>query len=156
MFSLVDLEWYYYATSAGLFGVVGLIWKKWRIAALVAYVFFIFSVTVLSRRPFIGNHVELRAFWSWSIPRLREEIIMNVVAFIPVGFIGGSLWKWKIIPVAAGLSLCIEMIQLLTKTGLFETDDVIHNTVGAVIGFVFYTLMKLIGKRLTADGKETV
>ena len=144
---LVDLNWYYYAIAVGLFVCVGLIWKRWRIAALIAYVFFIIAVTVLSRRPFMGNHIELRPLWSWSVPRLREQVIMNVIGFIPVGIIGGSLWKWKIVPIAAGISLCVELIQLLTKTGLFEIDDILHNTFGAAIGFGLFLVVKRIKVR---------
>ena len=136
------MDWYFYAIAAGLFLLIGLTLKRWRIAALVAYVFFIIAVTVLSRRSFVGNHIELRPFWSWSVPRLREQILMNVVGFIPFGVLGASLWKWKIVPIAAGISLCVELIQLLTRTGLFELDDVIHNTLGAVIGFGLFFVVK--------------
>ena len=147
--NLVDLNWYYYAIAVGLFVVTGLIWKRWRIAALAAYGFFIVAVTILSRRSFVGKHIELRLLWSWSVPRLREQVIMNVVAFIPVGVIGASLWKWKIIPIAAGISLLIETIQLITNTGLFEVDDIIYNTIGIVIGFGLFLVVKKLREKIT-------
>lgn len=33
------------------------------------------------------------------------------------------------------LSFAIELIQEITLIGLFEIDDVIHNTLGASVGF---------------------
>jgi glycopeptide antibiotics resistance protein len=54
--------------------------------------------------------------------------------FLPVGILAGHLWKWKGLWVAAGLSIVIEHLQLVTSRGLCEFDDVIHNMIGAVIG----------------------
>jgi len=48
--------------------------------------------------------------------------------------LSGLLWKWKGVFVAAGLSLGIEILQLVTSRGLCELDDVFHNVIGAVIG----------------------
>lgn len=66
---------------------------------------------------------------------------MNVLLFIPVGALAG---KWKVVPAAASFSLFIETVQLLTGRGLFEFDDVIHNTLGAAIGvFVVWSVNRL-------------
>lgn len=61
-------------------------------------------------------------------------MIANVIMFIPVGVIAGWLWRWKGLWIAAGLSLLIEILQLITSRGLMEFDDVFHNMIGAVIG----------------------
>jgi len=143
----MDIEWYLYAIMAAVFLFTGLVLKKWKIAALLAYTFFILAVTILCRKPTNKNHFQPQPFWSWSVPQLREQIIMNIVGFIPLGVIGASLWKWKIIPLAAGLSLTVELIQLVTKTGLFETDDVIHNTLGAAIGCGLFILITTLIRR---------
>ena len=37
-----------------------------------------------------------------------------------------------------GLSLGVEVMQLLTKVGSFDVDDILLNTVGGVIGFLIY------------------
>ena len=34
-----------------------------------------------------------------------------------------------------GLSIGIEVLQLVFKKGSFEIDDIIHNTVGCMLGF---------------------
>lgn len=73
------------------------------------------------------------------------HIALNVVFFMPLGFIAGRLLRWRLGPsVAAGLtvSLCIEAAQ---GTGLFgiypyayrtaDVDDLIYNTAGAALGW---------------------
>lgn len=35
-----------------------------------------------------------------------------------------------------GISVSIEVIQLVTKRGFAETDDVMHNTVGCIVGYM--------------------
>lgn len=62
------------------------------------------------------------------------ENIGNVILFIPLGV----ALKWrgvKDVKKAGFLaSLCIEVLQLTFALGTFECDDLIHNTLGAVIG----------------------
>ena len=44
----------------------------------------------------------------------------------------------------------IELVQLMSRRGLFEFDDIIHNTIGTAIGFGLIVLIqKLIGKQKT-------
>ena len=64
----------------------------------------------------------------------KGQIIANVIIFIPVGALAGWMWNWKGLLVAAGLSICIEVLQLITQRGLCEFDDVFHNLVGTAVG----------------------
>ena len=102
---------------------------------MIGYTFLILAETVLIRRPFQGEHLKFELFWSWRAWNVqRGQIIANVIMFFPVGVLGGWLWKWRGLWVATGLSIFIEILQLITARGLCEFDDVIHNCVGAVIG----------------------
>ena len=38
-------------------------------------------------------------------------------------------------------SLCIELIQLITKLGVFDVDDIIMNTFGGMIGYIIYYIL---------------
>lgn len=69
-------------------------------------------------------------------------MIANVIMFIPVGVIAGWLWRWKGLWIAAGLSLLIEILQLITSRGLMEFDDVMHNCLGAAVGMMIVMMMK--------------
>ena len=82
-----------------------------------------------------GWRIEPRLFWSWaSWKRQHRQILINVAMFVPVGLLTGKMWKWKGLAVAAGMSICVELLQLLTSRGLCEFDDMMHNMIGAAIG----------------------
>ncbi len=58
--------------------------------------------------------------------------------------------KWVIsIIIGSLLSTVIEVIQLFFHRGLFEFDDIFHNTLGTVIGIGVFVL---ITRLLTATG----
>lgn len=64
----------------------------------------------------------------------KEQILTNVIMFVPVGVLVGWIWRWRGLWTAAVLSIFIEILQLVTARGLCEFDDVFHNMIGAVIG----------------------
>ena len=74
----------------------------------------------------------------------KEQILTNVVVFVPVGMLVGWIWRWRGLWFAAGLSIAIELLQLVTSRGLCEFDDVFHNMIGAVIGIGIV----MIGRKL--------
>ena len=45
------------------------------------------------------------------------------------------------------ISLSVEIIQLLTLTGMFDIDDLILNTIGAAAGFYLFKKLRKIRKR---------
>lgn len=72
-----------------------------------------------------------------------KQSIMNIAFFYPFGFLLGGLdvnflkkRKWIIAIFAFAFSFCIESLQLIFHLGYAEIDDVIHNTLGAVIGII--------------------
>ena len=46
------------------------------------------------------------------------------------------------------MSGLIEVVQLILHRGLFEFDDIVHNTFGTVIGIGVFIFIKGVGKRL--------
>lgn len=44
-------------------------------------------------------------------------------------------------------SLCVELLQLVAKVGVFDVDDLILNTLGGLMGFWIYYLLLLINRR---------
>ena len=111
------------------------LWKKPSLGLLMGYAFLILAETVLIRKPFQGEHIKLELFWSWRVWRVQQnQILANVIMFLPVGVLAGRIWRWRGLWVAAGLSVGIEILQLVSHRGLCEFDDVIHNMIGAAIG----------------------
>ncbi|WP_242867770.1 VanZ family protein [Clostridium sp. Marseille-P299] len=70
----------------------------------------------------------------------------NVLAFTPFGFclpLINSRYKnfFKIVIWSFLFSLSIETIQLLYKIGIFDVDDLLLNTIGGAIGYLFLKLL---------------
>ena len=73
---------------------------------------------------------------------LMEKValnMLNVALFVPIGLLVGCgfrtmTWRRALV-VGAGLSVVIELLQLVFRKGLCETDDVIHNVAGCMIGY---------------------
>ncbi|MEG2109677.1 MAG: VanZ family protein [Clostridium sp.] len=74
-----------------------------------------------------------------------RNLLGNIIIFCPLGFLLPiaftrlSNWK-KIFIVSLGISLLIEVIQLITGYGFFDVDDLILNVFGAMIGYFVYKL----------------
>ena len=134
-------------------------WKKVVGLLLVEYVFLIYCSTVICRKvseEITGHNFTL--FWSYeAIKNGREDLvtenIMNVVVFVPVGLLTTlviydklKLFKAGLFIIALGLfiSSSIETLQFFLKRGFSELDDVFHNTLGCLIGFVIVAIIKEI------------
>ena len=75
-------------------------------------------------------------------PALLEEIILNILLYIPLGYLLPFVFErvkpWQVLAIALGCSVLTEVIQLVGKIGWFEFDDMLNNTMGCVIGLVMY------------------
>lgn len=116
------------------------------------YFFAVLWYTIIKRPA--GIHVaQFELFWSykgWLLGNqgLGKEIIANIVLFIPFGFLCSCIFPKRsfIVPVAFAISLSIESFQQFFMRGLFEWDDMVSNTVGAVIGIGLYFFLKTLLK----------
>lgn len=116
-------------------------------ALLCAWLVFVFCLTSLSRGSnfsgafnihFLSGYVN--AWNHWSISEL-QLIIFNMLMFAPLGFLLPILWKkaeklWVTIAATLCLTASIEVFQLLTGTGIFELDDLFHNLLGSLFGYL--------------------
>jgi glycopeptide antibiotics resistance protein len=95
------------------------------------------------------------------IPYLRGEpsvniairnLAGNILAFSPLGFLLPLLFQklnkmTLIFLVSLGVSLLIEVIQVILYWGSGDIDDLILNVFGAILGFRVYYLFKNLYKR---------
>ena len=118
--------------------------RKIRILLWVLFagsVYLILSKTLLNRTCNDLYPVKLIPFWEFgqwiSGNGYGEDIIYNILLFIPFGLTLGLI-KNSRITIFAGfaLSLSVELLQLILRIGWFQTDDIMHNTLGTVIGYV--------------------
>ena len=127
--------------------VVFIAWKGFKtglrysaILLLVEYIFLLFCSTVIFRTIGETRQNDFHPFWSYDRPELLVENIMNVVVFVPVGMILGSLLRvkgsWLVaLLIGCSISITIEALQFWFMRGFSELDDVMHNTVGCLIGW---------------------
>ena len=113
---------------------------------LCCWLILVLGITSLSRGANYTGEINIDLFsgyisaWNnWSIGEL-QLIIFNMLMFAPLGFLLPLLWKkaekmWVTLAVSLGLTTLIEVTQLLTGTGIFEFDDLFHNTVGGLFGY---------------------
>lgn len=126
-------------------------WRKIAGLVLAEFVFLIYCSTVIFRTAADGNGHEFKPFWSYeAIENGRSELIaenvMNVVVFIPIGALLGFMVNGArctvmkelliVLIVAMGISLSIEAMQYFFHRGFAETDDVMHNTIGCIVGYM--------------------
>lgn len=113
--------------------------------ALYVFLSIVFASTIFTRTP--GERFyELVPFWSWwevvfnHNMGILEENILNIILFLPIGGILAIVSKrigWKYAAgIGLGISAVIELNQLIFCRGWFEWDDMIHNTLGCVIGYL--------------------
>ena len=145
---LNDIPIWFFILSLVAAITITVVTKKWTAGVLIGYVLIIVGETVLFRRTFVGSHFEPQLFWSykvWSVQ--KEQIIANILIFIPLGILAGSLWKWKGILTGLVVSVAVELLQLVSQRGLCEFDDILHNTLGTFIGVFIYILVETAVKK---------
>ena len=79
-------------------------------------------------------------------------LLGTLLLMLPVGYLLPQLLPLtavRAVLLGAGVSLCIELIQLITRLGMFELDDLIYNTLGVALGYGLLVCMeKRTGERL--------
>ncbi len=145
--------------AAGIFcaGLVLLIlWKGLKrglhysaVLLLLEYLSLLLTKTVFLRDSSKNHGYDFTPFWSYAaIQDGRQDLviqnIMNVAVFIPVGMMLGIAQRnikwWMVMIVGMGISATIETLQYLYNLGFAEIDDVIHNTLGCMIGYLAYII----------------
>lgn len=122
--------------------------KGWRYVAgllLTEYIALLYCSMVIFRPYSEEAGHNFTPFWSYDAihngrAELLAENLMNVAVFIPIGILLGSLLRvkssWLIaLAVGIGISVSIEAMQYSFQRGFAETDDVMHNTLGCMIGY---------------------
>jgi len=156
--------------------VVFIAWKGFKTGLrysapllLIEYIFLLFCSTVIFRTTGATRQYDFHPFWSYDRPDLLIENIMNVIVFIPVGMILGSLLRVKgswskygswfkvngsstseatksmtwliVLLIGCSISITIESLQFCFMRGFSEVDDVMHNTIGCILGYSLWLMV---------------
>jgi glycopeptide antibiotics resistance protein len=128
---------------------------------LLFYVIVLFCSTVFFRATTTTRHYPFDFLWHYQAIGQGKvlffpEIIMNIAVFVPIGFAIGLAFRklkgWQAVLAGMGVSMGIELLQWFFMKGFADVDDVIHNTLGCVIGYLLYLGMR----RMVLSGRKVV
>lgn len=118
---------------------------------LFEFIFLLCCSTIIFRSSNNVQGFNFIPFWSyWAIyegeKMILPENVLNIVVFMPIGLLSGCAFRntsfRKVALVGCGISFMIEIIQFSLNRGFTELDDVMHNTLGCMIGYGAYALGK--------------
>ena len=96
-------------------------------------------------RRFITYREQLRMFAVFA------NLIGNILIFVPYGFFISMAAErrgfFKTLFCSFGLSLCVELVQLVTRVGSFDVDDILLNTIGGILGYILFAICNGIRRR---------
>ncbi|MDF2505374.1 VanZ family protein [Clostridium sp.] len=77
------------------------------------------------------------------------NLIANIITFIPLGFFMSLLFRRSynlinMLLLYVFIITCIEIGQFILNVGVLDIDDVILNTIGCVLGFMVYKVVKSV------------
>lgn len=136
--------------------------KKIRLSAFckaqVVYTGFVLLVTLFCRESSLQAVTVPYPLWSWVEVYQRKnvgmlyDILLNILLFIPFG--GLLKITFRKIRLSVGwlvgflFSMAIELCQLMFHLGLFEWDDMLHNSLGCLIGCAVALAVEAIRVRI--------
>ena len=87
------------------------------------------------------------------------NLLGNVLAFLPFGSFLPMFSKrcrkfWYTAFYSLELSLLVELIQLVTKVGSFDVDDIVLNTLGGMLGYFVYRAAVFFQKKRDAKKEK--
>lgn len=88
------------------------------------------------------------------------DFLLNIIIFIPFGILFPTLTKkrtfFRFLLVAFLISLTFELFQLITLWGHFDVDDLISNSLGFIVGYLFYLFILKDMKKSTVTALYTL
>lgn len=124
---------------------------------MLVLIYFLFFAESYGRIPYekreyhynLTPFQEIKRFWIYRKQlgyfAVVSNLLGNVVGFIPFGFMLPCISRrtrgFLLITLSGfNLSLCVECIQLVSRVGSFDVDDMILNTLGTAIGYVVFAV----------------
>ena len=104
-----------------------------------------------------STKIDMEFLATWGINKRNNALVVeNVLLFVPYGFLLPWVFErargflrtgfWGLLT-----SVCVEVLQLVTGRGYFQIDDILTNTLGALIGFLVFAIARRI---LRATGRK--
>lgn len=130
-------------------------------AVFVLYLVFLLKLLLFSRPPGSVRSLNLIPFASISnyvlsgsagVKRFAvANLIGNIVAFVPLGaflpLFRRRTGVWTNLLVVVCASVAVETVQGIFGLGTSDIDDVILNTIGGLVGILFFRLLRVLLRR---------
>ncbi|MER2007211.1 MAG: VanZ family protein [Psychrobacillus sp.] len=129
------------------------------ILLLICWGTVVLGITTLSRPAMFTGQINPSLFssyvnaWNkWSMPEL-QLILFNMLMFVPMGVLLPLIHPkmkrfWRVFIISIVFTLCVEIFQYISGKGIFEFDDLLHNTIGSLAGyFLVMAIMTSIEQR---------
>lgn len=159
--------WFYEGLLAVLcVGLILLVWRKGlrkglrygAILLLAEWVLLVLGATVFFREAGVERRIQIepfRSYWDFGEHSYFLECfavnVLNVALFVPIGLLLGFMVKGSRFTVRKGwmvalmvgmlISVAIETLQFVFRKGYAEVDDVIHNTLGCLVGYSLWLMV---------------
>lgn len=138
--------------------VLSTVWKGIIGIILIGCIFLLLYVTLGNRTQSVDMKYKWVIFWSYREVIFHHnqfilwQIVWNILGFVPIGnalyyLLGEKRKLYKVVFSCGIFSAGIELIQLFFRIGLFEFDDIFHNTLGVIIGYMIAEM----GRRFLAS-----
>lgn len=114
-----------------------------------------FDRTIISEkyRYNIVPFAEIKRFWNYreqlGTLSLLVNLAGNVICFMPFGFLLPVMTQRRIFHCGIVVVLCtalfsfgIELVQMVSRVGAFDVDDIILNTLGGLLGYIMMRITK--------------
>ena len=127
--------------------------RSLAISALVVWVVLILMLTIIYRRVNGYRVYNLNLIRTYirainGSDRTCKDVFYNIFMLMPMGFLIPIIWEkaklYHALLACGGFSLAIEISQYLSCRGSFELGDLLHNTLGALVGFIICAAVKRI------------
>ena len=134
------------------------------IVVVARFTFFPFSKVNGEIQPLVYESAKVYPFrinWIpfvnlFDYPEMRDilrNVIGNTAMFIPLGIVWPSVYKEldthrKVISAGIGVSFGIEILQLPFYDRVSDVDDLLLNSLGFIIGYLLYLLVKRLSKKV--------
>lgn len=127
------------------------------IAVSGCYALVLLSATLLDRGGMFGGRViplfySYREAWRDFSAVQWRNLGLNILLFVPFGFLlplglKGFRRFWRTYLAGFLTSLCIELVQLVTRRGVSELDDIFNNLLGTMIGYGLFAILRAVACR---------
>jgi glycopeptide antibiotics resistance protein len=112
-----------------------------------------FNLNSLKRHVLYSNFIPLKTIINYVFYEVNQRIAIqnilgNIIIFVPFGLLLPLIVTRKfngfsIVTISFFLSLVLELIQLFSGIGSFDVDDLILNTIGALLGFKILNILTI-------------